>query len=98
MIGAVTMTGRPQRACGVSRTAHRYVPVIVTAPIIQPQTLLQEQDIKVVEEEAGESGALNLPDEAVTAIAKCSSTLELHSPRLGRRMCREFEDCTWRMR
>lgn len=37
-------------------------------------------DIKVVEEEAGESGALNLPDDAVTAIAKCGSTLELHVP------------------
>lgn len=41
---------------------------------------ISQADIKVVEEEAGESGALNLPDEAVTAIAKCSSTLELHVP------------------
>jgi hypothetical protein len=40
---------------------------------------ISQADIKVVEE-AGESGALNLPDEAVTAIAKCSSTLELHIP------------------
>jgi hypothetical protein len=37
-------------------------------------------DIKVVEEEDGDTGALILPDEAVTAIAKCSSTLELHIP------------------
>ncbi|KAJ6144651.1 Sister chromatid cohesion protein Dcc1 [Penicillium chermesinum] len=41
---------------------------------------ISQADIKVVEEEAGESGALNLPDEAVTAIAKCGSTLELHMP------------------
>ncbi|OQE44195.1 hypothetical protein PENCOP_c002G08768 [Penicillium coprophilum] len=41
---------------------------------------ISQADIKVVEDEAGESGALNLPDEAVTAIAKCSSTLELHTP------------------
>lgn len=41
---------------------------------------ISRADIKVVEEEAGESGALNLPDEAVTAIAKCGSTLELHIP------------------
>lgn len=41
---------------------------------------ISRADIKVVEEEAGESGALNLPDEAVTAIAKCGSTLELHTP------------------
>lgn len=41
---------------------------------------ISQADIKVVEEEAGESGALNLPDDAVTAIAKCSSTLELHMP------------------
>jgi len=41
---------------------------------------ISKADIKVVEEEAGESGALNLPDEAVTAIAKCGSTLELHIP------------------
>ncbi|KAJ5900811.1 uncharacterized protein N7473_004881 [Penicillium subrubescens] len=39
---------------------------------------ISRADIKVVEEEAGETGALNLPDEAVTAIAKCGSTLELH--------------------
>ncbi|KAJ5497222.1 Sister chromatid cohesion protein Dcc1 [Penicillium fimorum] len=41
---------------------------------------ISQADIKVVEDEAGESGALNLPDEAVTALAKCSSTLELHIP------------------
>ncbi|CAI7672985.1 unnamed protein product [Penicillium crustosum] len=41
---------------------------------------ISQADIKVVEEEPGESGALNLPDEAVTAISKCSSTLELHIP------------------
>ncbi|KAJ5587093.1 uncharacterized protein N7459_002858 [Penicillium hispanicum] len=41
---------------------------------------ISRADIKVVEEEAGESGALNLPDEAVTSIAKCGSTLELHIP------------------
>lgn len=41
---------------------------------------ISRADIKVVEEEAGETGALNLPDEAVTAIAKCGSTLELHIP------------------
>ncbi|CAG8903705.1 unnamed protein product [Penicillium egyptiacum] len=41
---------------------------------------ISQADIKVVEEEPGESGALNLPDEAVTALAKCSSTLELHVP------------------
>ncbi|KAJ5782600.1 hypothetical protein N7457_004374 [Penicillium paradoxum] len=40
---------------------------------------ISQADIKVVEPEA-ETGALNLPDEAVTAIAKCSSTLELHTP------------------
>lgn len=34
----------------------------------------------MVEDEAGESGALNLPDDAVSAIAKCGSTLELHVP------------------
>lgn len=44
---------------------------------------ISRADIKVVEEEAGESGALNLPDEAVTAIAKCGSTLELHIPAGG---------------
>lgn len=41
---------------------------------------ISKADIKVVEEEAGETGMLNLPDEAVTAIAKCGSTLELHIP------------------
>ncbi|KXG47803.1 Sister chromatid cohesion protein DCC1 [Penicillium griseofulvum] len=41
---------------------------------------ISQADIKVVEDDAGESGTLNLPDEAVTAIAKCSSTLELHIP------------------
>ncbi|CEJ58283.1 hypothetical protein PMG11_06947 [Penicillium brasilianum] len=41
---------------------------------------ISRADIKVVEEEAGESGTLNLPNEAVTAIAKCGSTLELHVP------------------
>ncbi|KAJ6069118.1 hypothetical protein N7499_011005 [Penicillium canescens] len=41
---------------------------------------ISKADIKVVEEEAGEEGTLNLPDEAVTTIAKCSSTLELHIP------------------
>ena len=44
---------------------------------------IARDDIKVIEEEAGESGALNLPDEAVTAIAKCGSTLELHVPASG---------------
>ncbi|KAJ5690528.1 hypothetical protein N7462_004920 [Penicillium macrosclerotiorum] len=44
---------------------------------------ISRADIKVIEEEAGESGGLNLPDEAVTAIAKCSSTLELHVPPVG---------------
>ncbi|OGE47499.1 hypothetical protein PENARI_c042G09096 [Penicillium arizonense] len=41
---------------------------------------ISKADIKVVEEEAGDEGTLNLPDEAVTTIAKCSSTLELHIP------------------
>ena len=41
---------------------------------------ISRTDIGVVEEEAGESGALNLPDDAVTSIAKCGSTLELHIP------------------
>lgn len=41
---------------------------------------ISKADIKVVEDEAGETGTLNLPDEAVTAIAKCGSTLELHIP------------------
>lgn len=41
---------------------------------------ISRADIKVVEDEAGETGALNLPDEAVTSIAKCTSTLELHVP------------------
>lgn len=41
---------------------------------------ISRADIKVVEAEAGESGTLNLPNEAVTAIAKCGSTLELHVP------------------
>ncbi|KAJ5629352.1 hypothetical protein N7528_003009 [Penicillium herquei] len=41
---------------------------------------ISRADIKVVEEEAGESGALNLPDDSVSAIAKCGSTLELHAP------------------
>ncbi|KAJ5740322.1 hypothetical protein N7493_000194 [Penicillium malachiteum] len=41
---------------------------------------ISRADIKVVEEEAGESGALNLPDDSVSAIAKCGSTLELHTP------------------
>ncbi|CAL5873347.1 uncharacterized protein PFLUO_LOCUS7618 [Penicillium psychrofluorescens] len=44
---------------------------------------ISRADIKVVEEEAGESGALNLPNEAVTTIAKCGSTLELHTPPEG---------------
>ncbi|KAJ5159743.1 uncharacterized protein N7482_006747 [Penicillium canariense] len=44
---------------------------------------ISQADIKVVEAEAGESGALKLPDEAVTAIAKCGSTLELHVPPTG---------------
>jgi sister chromatid cohesion protein DCC1 len=49
--------------------------------IIRPsEGRISKADIKVVEEEAGESGALNLPDEAVTAIAKCGSTLELYTP------------------
>ena len=49
--------------------------------ILRPsQGHISRADIKVVEEEAGESGALNLPDEAVTSIAKCGSTLELHVP------------------
>lgn len=41
---------------------------------------ISRADIKVVEDEAGDTGALNLPDEAVTSIAKCASTLELHVP------------------
>lgn len=41
---------------------------------------ISKADIKVVVEEPGESGALKIPDEAVTTIAKCSSTLELHVP------------------
>ncbi|KAJ5165945.1 Sister chromatid cohesion protein Dcc1 [Penicillium capsulatum] len=44
---------------------------------------ISRDDIKVVEDEAGETGALNLPDEAVTSIAKCASTLELHVPAGG---------------
>ena len=44
---------------------------------------ISKDDIKVVEEEAGENGALNLPDDAVSAIAKCGSTLELHVPSEG---------------
>lgn len=44
---------------------------------------ISQADIKVVEDEAGDSGALNLPDDAVTAIAKCGSTLELHMPPEG---------------
>lgn len=44
---------------------------------------ISKADIKVVEGEAGETGTLNLPDEAVTAIAKCGSTLELHVPPAG---------------
>lgn len=52
--------------------------------ILQPSLgHISRDDIKVVEEEAGESGALNLPDEAVTTIAKCGSTLELHIPDIG---------------
>ncbi|KAJ5098179.1 hypothetical protein N7532_005180 [Penicillium argentinense] len=52
--------------------------------IIQPSHgEISQEDIKVVEEEAGEGGGLNLPDEAVTAIAKCGSTLELHVPEGG---------------
>lgn len=49
--------------------------------ILQPSFgHISREDIKVVEEEAGDSGALNLPDDAVTTIAKCGSTLELHIP------------------
>ncbi|KAJ5568251.1 hypothetical protein VI817_006838 [Penicillium citrinum] len=49
--------------------------------ILQPSLgQISRDDIKVVEEEAGDSGALNIPDEAVTTIAKCGSTLELHIP------------------
>lgn len=44
---------------------------------------ISRADIKVIEVEAGESGALNLPHDSVTAIAKCSSTLELHVPAEG---------------
>ncbi|KAJ5279151.1 Sister chromatid cohesion protein Dcc1 [Penicillium angulare] len=52
--------------------------------IIRPSLgRISRADIKVVEEEAGESGALNLPDDAVSAIAKCGSTLELHIPEGG---------------
>ncbi|KAJ5980747.1 hypothetical protein N7481_008045 [Penicillium waksmanii] len=49
--------------------------------ILQPSLgQISRDDIKVVEEEAGETGALNLPDESVTTIANCGSTLELHIP------------------
>jgi hypothetical protein len=49
--------------------------------ILQPSLGHISRDaIKVVEEEAGDTGALNLPDESVTTIAKCGSTLELHIP------------------
>lgn len=49
--------------------------------IVRPsEGQISKADIKIVEDEVGESGTLNLPDEAVTAIAKCGSTLELHIP------------------
>ncbi|KAJ5123275.1 hypothetical protein N7448_009372 [Penicillium atrosanguineum] len=49
--------------------------------IVRPsEGQISKADIKIVEDEVGESGTLNLPDEAVTAIAKCGSTLELHVP------------------
>lgn len=52
--------------------------------ILQPSLgHISRADIKVVEDEAGETGALNLPDEAMTTIAKCASTLELHTPSGG---------------
>ncbi|KAJ5945589.1 hypothetical protein N7454_002428 [Penicillium verhagenii] len=40
---------------------------------------ISQADIKVVEED-GDNGALNLPDDSVSTIAKCGSTLELHIP------------------
>lgn len=40
---------------------------------------ISQADIKVVED-VDDISALNLPNEALTAIAKCSSTLELHVP------------------
>ncbi|KAJ5893749.1 hypothetical protein N7495_005440 [Penicillium taxi] len=43
---------------------------------------ISKEDVKVVEE-ADENGALDLPDEAVTTISKCGSTLELHVPAGG---------------
>ncbi|KAJ6113560.1 hypothetical protein N7523_006877 [Penicillium sp. IBT 18751x] len=49
--------------------------------IVRPsEGQISKADIKIVEDEVGDSGALKLPDEAVTAIAKCGSTLELHIP------------------
>ncbi|KAJ5656623.1 hypothetical protein N7507_008573 [Penicillium longicatenatum] len=41
---------------------------------------ISQADIKVVAEEDGDSGALKIPDDAVSSIAKCGSTLELHVP------------------
>lgn len=41
---------------------------------------ISQADIKVVAEEDEDSGALKIPDDAVSSIAKCGSTLELHVP------------------